>query len=283
MIKKVTVIGSGTMGNGIAHHLALFDLQVKLMDADENRLEKARTTIEINLERQVKAAKITPEQKTKAWKQLVLTTDLKEACSSADLAIEAITESLDAKLDLIATINPWIKPEAILASNTSSISITQLAAQSARPENFIGLHFMNPVPVMQLVEIIKGNKTSDPTLRTITAFVERIHKTGIQSQDYPGFVANRILMPMINEAIYTLYEGVASAEAIDEVMQLGMAHPMGPLKLADFIGLDTCLSILRVLHNGFGNPKYAPCPLLVNLVNAGSLGRKTGQGFYRYD
>ncbi|MCJ8211190.1 3-hydroxybutyryl-CoA dehydrogenase [Mucilaginibacter sp. RS28] len=281
-MERITVIGSGTMGNGIAHVFAQYGYRVTLTDISEEALQKALKTIEGNFDRQIKKGTIDEAAKKSALDHIFTTTNLAEAVQEADLVIEAATENTEIKLNLFKQLSELCKPEAILASNTSSISITRIAAATTRPEQVIGMHFMNPVPVMKLVEVIRGYATSDAVTDTIMRLSEKIEKVPVEVNDYPGFVANRILMPMINEAIYTLYEGVAGVYEIDTVMKLGMAHPMGPLQLADFIGLDVCLAILNVLHEGFGNPKYAPCPLLVNMVTAGHKGVKSGQGFYTY-
>lgn len=282
-IKNVSVIGSGTMGNGIAHVFAQYGYSVTLIDISENALNKGLQTISNNLDRQVKKEIITSEDKENILKRIQPTTSLEQGVSSADLVVEAATENEKIKLELFSNLDKWAPAQAILASNTSSISITKIAAATSRPEKVIGMHFMNPVPVMKLVEVINGYSTSKETTETVNELSKSMDKIPVEANDYPGFVANRILMPMINEAIYAHFEGVAGVEEIDQVMKLGMAHPMGPLQLADFIGLDVCLSILRVLHEGFGNPKYAPCPLLVNMVMAGKLGKKSGEGFYQYN
>lgn len=281
-MKNIAVIGSGTMGNGIAHVFAQFGYSVSLIDISEDALKKAVATIEKNLGRQVEKGILTEEGKKKTLANLTTTTFLKEGVKDADLVVEAATENLDLKLKIFKEIDESTKPGTILASNTSSISITKIASVTKSPDLVIGMHFMNPVPVMKLVEVIRGYRTSDAVTSQIMDLSRKLEKVPVEVNDYPGFVANRILMPMINEAIYTLYEGVAGVEEIDTVMKLGMAHPMGPLQLADFIGLDVCLSILHVLYNGFGNPKYAPCPLLVNMVQAGHKGVKSGSGFYQY-
>jgi 3-hydroxybutyryl-CoA dehydrogenase len=280
MIKNITVIGSGTMGNGIAHTFAQFGFNVNLTDINQNALDKAILTITKNLDRQVSKGVISETDKQATLDRINTFTDLKESVINADLVVEAATENKDLKLKIFSDIDAFAPADAILASNTSSISITQIAAATQRGDKVIGMHFMNPVPVMKLVEVIRGYATSDETTKTIMNLSEALQKVPVEVNDYPGFVANRILMPMINEAIYTLYEGVAGVYEIDTVMKLGMAHPMGPLQLADFIGLDVCLAIMKVLHDGFGNPKYAPCPLLVNMVAAGKKGAKTGEGFY---
>ena len=281
-MKEIAVIGAGTMGNGIAHVFAQHGYAVTLVDVQSAALERALSTIAKNLDRQVAKGKIDEGQKSETLRRLSTATQLDEAIRNADLIVEAATENQEVKLNIFKQIDAAAKDGAILATNTSSISITQIAAATQRPEAVIGMHFMNPVPVMKLVEVIRGYATSDQTNDQVVALSEAIGKTPVEVNDYPGFVANRILMPMINEAIYTLWQGVAKVEAIDTVMMLGMAHPMGPLHLADFIGLDVCLSIMRVLHQGLGLAKYAPCPLLVNMVAAGKLGKKTGEGFYRY-
>ncbi len=281
-MKNITVIGSGTMGNGIAHVFAQNNYKVSLVDVNESALKKAIETIEKNLDRQVSKGQLTEADKASALANLTAYTDLKKGAENADLVIEAATENMNIKLDIFRTLDEITPPHCILASNTSSISITKIASVTKRADKVIGMHFMNPVPVMKLVEIINGYKTSAEVTKTITELSKAIGKVPASSNDYPGFIANRILMPMINEAIISLHEGVGGVEEIDTVMKLGMAHPMGPLQLADFIGLDVCLAILNVLHNGFGNPKYAPCPLLVNMVTAGNLGIKSGEGFYKH-
>lgn len=283
IMKNIVVIGAGTMGNGIAHVFAQTGFAVTLVDIAQAALDKALETIANNCARQVAKGSLSEEQKAATLGNITTNTDLAAAAAKADLVVEAASENIDIKLSIFRTIDAAAPAHCILASNTSSISITKIAAATTRPELVIGMHFMNPVPVMKLVEIIRGYATSDATTNTIMALSTQLGKSPVEVNDYPGFVANRILMPMINEAIYTLYEGVATVDAIDTVMKLGMAHPMGPLQLADFIGLDICLSILRVLHDGFGNPKYAPCPLLVNMVTAGKLGAKSGEGFYQYE
>jgi len=281
-MKNITVIGAGTMGNGIAHVFAQNGFSVTLVDVSEPALTKALETIAANLDRMVKKETITAEVKTATLGNIQTHTSIESSVKNADLIVEAATENIDLKLKIFKTIDAACSPTAILASNTSSISITKIASVTNRADKVIGMHFMNPVPVMKLVEVIRGYATSDATTQTIMALSKQLGKVPVEVNDYPGFVANRILMPMINEAIYTLYEGVAGVNEIDTVMKLGMAHPMGPLQLADFIGLDVCLAILKVLHDGFGNPKYAPCPLLVNMVTAGKLGVKTKEGFYNY-
>ena len=280
-VRTLGVVGGGQMGGGIAHVAAAVGLMVTLVDVEERFLEKARAAIEKNLDREVAKGKRTADEKAAALALLSATTRL-EALADADVVVEAIVEDETLKKDLFRRLDAVCRPGAILASNTSSISITRLAAATRRPEAFIGMHFMNPVPVMQLVEVIRGIATSDATAAAVDALARRMGKTPIHCLDYPGFISNRVLMPMINEAIEALREGVATKEAIDGIMKLGMNHPMGPLTLADFIGLDTCLSILRVLHQGFGDPKYRPSPLLVRMVDAGWLGKKTGKGFYEY-
>jgi 3-hydroxybutyryl-CoA dehydrogenase len=281
-MKNIAVIGSGTMGNGIAHVFAQHGYTVSLIDISEEALKKAVATIDKNLGRQVEKGILTEDAKKLALSNLITTTFLKEGVREADLVVEAATENADLKLKIFKEIDENTKPSTILASNTSSISITKIASVTKSPDQVIGMHFMNPVPIMKLVEVIRGYRTSDVVTEKIMELSRKLEKVPVEVNDYPGFVANRILMPMINEAIYTLYEGVAGVDEIDTVMKLGMAHPMGPLQLADFIGLDVCLSILRVLHDGFGNPKYAPCPLLVNMVQAGHKGIKSGSGFYQY-
>jgi 3-hydroxybutyryl-CoA dehydrogenase len=281
-LQNITVIGAGTMGNGIAHVFAQNGFTVTLVDVSAPQLEKAIQTIGKNLDRQVSKGTLTEEQKQTTLSNLSTQTDIAAGAANADLVVEAATENIDLKLKIFKQLDEAAPAKAILASNTSSISITKIASVTKRPEKVIGMHFMNPVPVMKLVEIINGYATTKEVSDTIVALSEQLGKVPCVVNDYPGFIANRILMPMINEAIYSLYEGVADVAAIDTVMKLGMAHPMGPLQLADFIGLDVCVSILNVLHSGFGNPKYAPCPLLVNMVTAGKLGVKTGEGFYQY-
>ena len=281
-MKKIAVIGAGTMGNGIAHVFAQSGYQVNLIDISQSALEKALATITKNLDRLLSKERITSEVKENTLQNMRIFTSIAEGVRNADLVIEAATENLDLKLKIFKQIDEEAPKEAILATNTSSISITKIASVTGRPAKVIGMHFMNPVPIMKLVEIIRGYSTSDEVTKTIMELSKKLNKIPVEVNDYPGFIANRILMPMINEAIYSLYEGVAGVYEIDTVMKLGMAHPMGPLQLADFIGLDVCLSILNVLHDGFGNPKYAPCPLLVNMVNAGKLGVKSGEGFYDY-
>lgn len=281
-LKNITVIGAGTMGNGIAHVFAQTGFRVILVDVNAGQLEKAVQTISKNLDRQIAKGSLTQEQKQLALANLSTHTEIATGVAEADLIIEAATENIDLKLSIFTQVDEAAPAGTIFASNTSSISITKIAAATKRPGSVIGMHFMNPVPVMKLVEIINGYATSQETTDTIVDLSIQLGKMPCVVNDYPGFIANRILMPMINEAIYSLYEGIADVEAIDTIMKLGMAHPMGPLQLADFIGLDVCLSILQVLYDGFGNTKYAPCPLLVNMVTAGKLGVKSGEGFYQY-
>jgi 3-hydroxybutyryl-CoA dehydrogenase len=282
MIKNVSIIGAGTMGNGIAHVFAQSGFQVKLIDVNPSQLQRALATIGKNLDRQIAKATITEEQKKSTLNNISIFSDIPEGIKNAELVVEAATENVDLKLSIFEQMDISSPSGCILATNTSSISITKIAAVTKRPELVIGMHFMNPVPVMKLVEIINGYATKKEVTDTIVELSKTLGKIPCTVNDYPGFIANRILMPMINEAIYSLFEGVAGVEEIDTIMKLGMAHPMGPLQLADFIGLDVCLSILRVLHDGLGNPKYAPCPLLVNMVMAGKLGAKSGEGFYTY-
>jgi len=281
-MKNVTVIGSGTMGNGIAHTFAQHGFDVALVDISKEALDRAIQTIAGNLDRQLKKGVIDENLKTATLGRISAFTELEKAVVHADLVVEAATENREIKLNLFKQLSGFCKEDAILASNTSSISITQIAAVTKNPGNVIGMHFMNPVPLMKLVEVIRGFATADEVTAKIMALSKQLEKVPVEVNDYPGFVANRILMPMINETIYTLYEGVAGVEEIDTVMKLGMAHPMGPLQLADFIGLDVCLAILNVLYNGFGNQKYAPCPLLANMVASGNTGVKSGSGFYKY-
>ena len=281
-MENIAVIGAGTMGNGIAHVFAQNGYKVNLIDISAEALDKAFKTIEKNLDRMLSKEKITTETKEKTLSNLHKITNLKEGVSDADLVVEAATENMDIKLSIFKQLDQFAPANCILSTNTSSISITKIAAVTKRADKVIGMHFMNPVPVMKLVEVIKGYSTSNETLQTIMELSKIIGKVPVEVNDFPGFVANKILMPMINEAIITLHEGVAGVEEIDTVMKLGMAHPMGPLQLADFIGLDVCLAILKVLQDGFGNPKYAPCPLLVNMVTAGKLGVKSGEGFYNW-
>ncbi len=282
MSKNVSVIGAGTMGNGIAHVFAQSGFEVQLIDISENQLSKALTTIAKNLDRQIKKEIITEAQKSQILNRIRPTTDMTSAVEGAEIVIEAATENLQLKKKIFADLDKNTPPDCILATNTSSISITDLASVTAHPDKVIGMHFMNPVPIMKLVEIIRGYSTSDHTTQQVMQISQTLGKVPVEVNDYPGFIANRILMPMINEAIYSLYEGVAGVKQIDTVMRLGMAHPMGPLQLADFIGLDVCHAILLVMYDGFKNPKYAPCPLLTNMVLAGKLGRKSGEGFYNY-
>jgi 3-hydroxybutyryl-CoA dehydrogenase len=281
-MKNIAVIGAGTMGNGIAHVFAQFGYRVNLIDVSQASLDKALATIGKNLDRQLAKEAITESEKQNTLSNLTTFTSLVEGVKGVDLVVEAATENIDLKLQIFKELDAATSENVILATNTSSISITKIAAVTNRPDKVIGMHFMNPVPVMKLIEIIRGYSTSDEVTNLIMEISKKLDKVPVEVNDYPGFVANRILMPMINEAIYTLYEGVAGVEEIDTVMKLGMAHPMGPLQLADFIGLDVCLAILRVLHEGFGNPKYAPCPLLVNMVTAGKKGIKSGEGFYTW-
>ena len=282
MFKNIAVIGAGTMGNGIAHVFAQNGFNVSLIDVNATQLEKAVGTITKNLDRQIAKAVITEEDKKKTLANLITFTEMGLGVQDADLIVEAATENIDLKLKIFKQLDELALAKTILATNTSSISITKIAAVTKRPESVIGMHFMNPVPIMKLVEIINGYATTKEVSEQIVVLSKQLGKIPCVVNDYPGFIANRILMPMINEAIYSLYEGIAGVEEIDTVMKLGMAHPMGPLQLADFIGLDVCLSILHVLHDGFGNPKYAPCPLLVNMVTAGKTGVKNGEGFYTY-
>ncbi|MFN5224190.1 MAG: 3-hydroxyacyl-CoA dehydrogenase family protein [Bacteroidota bacterium] len=281
-MKNIAVIGSGTMGNGIAHVFAQHGFKVSLIDIRQDALDKAVSTIASNLDRMISKGAINEDVKQSTLSNLSTFTSLKDGVNQADLVVEAATENISIKLDLFRELDSYCLPHTVLASNTSSISITKIASVTKRGDKVIGMHFMNPVPVMKLVEVIRGYSTSDEVTAAIFDCSKKLGKIPVEVNDYPGFVANRILMPMINEAIYSLYEGVAGVEEIDTVMKLGMAHPMGPLQLADFIGLDVCLSILKVMHDGFGNPKYAPCPLLVNMVVSGNLGRKSGKGFYDY-
>ena len=281
-MKNVAVIGAGTMGNGIAHTFAQNGFKVQLIDISQQALDKGLATIEKNLDRMISKGAISESDKNNTLENIATSTTLKEGVEYAELVVEAATENIDLKLNIFRELSNVCSEETILATNTSSISITQIAAVTKRPDMVIGMHFMNPVPIMKLVEIIRGYNTSDEITNTIMDISKQLGKIPVEVNDYPGFVANRILMPMINESIETLYNGVAGVEEIDTVMKLGMAHPMGPLQLADFIGLDVCLSILNVMYDGFKNPKYAPCPLLVNMVMAGKLGVKSGEGFYDY-
>jgi len=281
-MKHIGVIGAGTMGNGIAHVFAQSGYSVRLIDLSQDALDKALATISKNLDRMVAKEKISELDKTNTLNKIETYTEMSSAVKGLDLVVEAATENMDIKLKIFSQLDELCDAHTVLGSNTSSISITRIASATKRPDKVIGMHFMNPVPVMKLVEVIRGYATSDEVTNTIMEVSKSLAKVPVEVNDYPGFVANRILMPMINEAIITLHEGVAGVEEIDTVMMLGMAHPMGPLHLADFIGLDVCLSILEVMHQGFGNPKYAPCPLLVNMVTAGKLGVKSGEGFYDY-
>ena len=281
-MKNIAVIGAGTMGNGIAHTFAQFNYNVQLIDISQAALDRGLETISKNLDRMVAKEKITKTDKEKTLSNITTYTSIKEGTQYASLVIEAATENLELKINIFQELDKVCPDDTILATNTSSISITQIAAATNRPELVIGMHFMNPVPLMKLVEIIRGYNTSDKVMNFTVDLAQKINKTPVEVNDYPGFVANRILMPMINESIETLYNNVAGVAEIDTVMKLGMAHPMGPLQLADFIGLDVCLSILEVMYDGFKNPKYAPCPLLVNMVRAGKLGVKSGEGFYDY-
>ena len=281
-MKNIAVIGAGTMGNGIAHVFAQFGHTVTLIDVSQDALDKAKATITKNLDRQVSKGTLSEEEKLITLSNITTDTSIENGVKNVQLVVEAATENIELKLKIFNELDRVCAPEVILASNTSSISITKIASVTNRPDKVIGMHFMNPVPIMKLVEIIRGYSTSDEVTALIMDISRKLNKVPVEVNDYPGFVANRILMPMINEAIYTLYEGVAGVEEIDTVMKLGMAHPMGPLQLADFIGLDVCLAIMRVLHDGFGNPKYAPCPLLVNMVTAGKKGVKSGEGFYSW-
>lgn len=281
-IKNVGVIGAGTMGNGIAHVFAKSGYNVTLVDVDQKFLDRGLATIGKNLEREVSKAKITGEQRDAALKCITATTDRKQL-ASCDLIVEAASERFEIKTELFRDLDAMCRPDIILASNTSSISITKLAAVTKRPDKVIGMHFFNPVPMMKLVEVIRGLATSNETYATVKALAEKLEKTPVEVNDAPGFVSNRVLMPLLNEAMYAVMEGVATPEAVDEVFKLGMAHPMGPLTLADFIGLDVCLDIMRVMLAGLGDPKYRPCPLLIKMVDAGWLGRKSGRGFYKYD
>ena len=281
-MKNIAVIGAGTMGNGIAHVFAQHGFTVSLVDVSQDQLNKAIDTIAKNFDRQVAKGSIELSLKETAIKNISTFTSIASGVKNAEMVIEAATENTELKLDIFRQLDEWAPPSCILATNTSSISITKIASVTKRPERVIGMHFMNPVPVMKLVEIINGYATLPGVTELVVSLSHELGKTPCVVNDYPGFIANRILMPMINEAIYSLYEGIAGVEEIDTIMKLGMAHPMGPLQLADFIGLDVCLSILNVLHDGFGNPKYAPCPLLVNMVMAKKLGIKSGEGFYTY-
>ncbi len=281
-MKNIAVIGAGTMGNGIAHVFAQNGFKVNLIDISEDALSRAVATISKNMDRMVAKERITAADKDAALANLSTTTDMTSGVSNANLVVEAATENVDLKLKIFKQMDDAAPADCVLATNTSSISITKIGAATSRPDKVIGMHFMNPVPVMKLVEIIRGYATTDGTTAFVVDLSKQLGKVPVECNDYPGFVANRILMPMINEAIITLHEGVAGVAEIDSIMKLGMAHPMGPLQLADFIGLDVCLSIMHVLHDGLGNPKYAPCPLLVNMVTAGKLGVKSGEGFYTH-
>jgi 3-hydroxybutyryl-CoA dehydrogenase len=280
-LKKIGVVGAGTMGNGIAQVFAQAAFDVRLIDASSGALDRARATIEKSLSKLVEKSRLTPDERDAALARLTTGVNI-DALSDVDYVVEAVFEDAQAKRDIFARLDQLTRPDVILASNTSSISITTLGAATNRPDRVLGMHFMNPVPLMALVELIRGQATSAQTMMTATELCIRLNKTAVEAADYPGFIANRVLMPMINEAVFALMEGVGTAEAIDTVMKLGMNHPMGPLTLADFIGLDVCLAILEVLHDGLGDPKYRPCPLLRRMVAAGHLGRKSGQGFYKY-
>ena len=281
-MKNISIIGAGTMGNGIAHVFAQNGFKVALVDVSRDALNAAQKTIESNLDRLLTKEKISKETKDSTLDNIETFTELENGVKVADLVVEAASENESTKFDIFRSLDSLTKESCILATNTSSISITKIASSTKRSDKVIGMHFMNPVPIMPLVEIIRGYSTSEETTQTIMDISRKLEKSPVEVNDYPGFIANRILMPMINEAVYSLYEGVAGVQDIDDVMKLGMAHPMGPLQLADFIGLDVCLSILNVMNEGFRNPKYAPCPLLVNMVTSGNLGRKTGSGFYQY-
>jgi len=282
-IKKVAVIGGGTMGNGISHVFAMNGIPVNLVEMNQELADEALATIDKNLDRMVKKEKIDAEQKVQTLENIETHTDTSKAVKDVDLVVEAVPENFELKKKVFTDVDKAAPEEAILASNTSSISITKLGATTSRPERFIGMHFFNPVPVMKLVEVVRGLDTDEDVVEIIEETAKLLNKNPVEVADYPGFVSNRVLMPMINEAIYCVYEGVAEPEDVDQVMKLGMAHPMGPLRLADFIGLDVCLDILNVLHDGFKDPKYRPCPLLVKMVDAGKLGDKSGEGFYKHD
>jgi len=282
MIQKVSVIGAGTMGNGIAHVFAQYGYPVSLIDISAAALERGMTTITKNLDRMVAKQKLTEEQKQETLNRITATSDLQNGVQDADLVVEAALENYEVKANIFKQLDQFTKPDTILATNTSSISITKIAANTKKADKVIGMHFMNPVPVMKLVEVIRGYATSDATTQAVVEISKKMEKVPVEVNDYPGFVSNRVLLPMINEAIYCVYEGIATPEAIDEVMKLGMGHPMGPLRLADFIGLDVCLNIMDVLYDGFRDSKYRACPLLRNMVAAGHLGDKTGKGFYTY-
>jgi 3-hydroxybutyryl-CoA dehydrogenase len=282
-MQTISIVGSGTMGNGIAHTFAQYGYPVRLIDISEAALEKALQTISINLDRQIKKGLMDEIQKKKTLQNISTFTDIKKGVPEADLIVEAVTEHLPTKREIFQKLDQLSAKSCILATNTSSISITELGSNTGRPDKVIGMHFMNPVPVMPLVEIIRGFNTSEDTVKKMIEVAVKLGKTPVEVKDFPGFISNRILMPMINEAIYALYQGIAGVKEIDTIMKLGMGHPMGPLQLADFIGLDVCLSILQVLQAGFGQQKYAPCPLLVRMVQAGHLGRKSGSGFYNWE
>jgi len=282
MIQKVSVIGAGTMGNGIAHVFAQYGYPVSLIDISAAALERGMATITKNLDRMVAKQKLTEEQKQETLNRITATSDLQSGVQDADLVVEAALENYEVKANIFKQLDQFTKPDTILATNTSSISITKIAANTKKADKVIGMHFMNPVPVMKLVEVIRGYATSDATTQAVVEISKKMEKVPVEVNDYPGFVSNRVLLPMINEAIYCVYEGIATPEAIDEVMKLGMGHPMGPLRLADFIGLDVCLNIMDVLYDGFRDSKYRACPLLRNMVAAGHLGDKTGKGFYTY-
>jgi 3-hydroxybutyryl-CoA dehydrogenase len=280
-IKAIGVVGSGTMGNGIAHVFATHGYQVLLVDVQQSFLDRATTTIAKNTEREVNKQKLTAEQREAALQRIQTSTD-RSQLAGCDFVVEAVTEKFAIKAELMRALDSLLRPEVILSSNTSSISITKLAALTKRADRFIGMHFFNPAPMMKLIEIIRGLATSDQTFQTVKSLSEKLGKTPVEVNDAPGFVSNRVLMPLLNEAMYVVMEGVARPEAVDEVFKLGMAHPMGPLALADFVGLDVCLDIMRVLQEGLGDPKYRPCPLLIKMVDAGWLGKKSGRGFYKY-